>query len=356
MKQYPFALYLLFVVFLSLEGFSQTFFSDSSSVYYVRLKNANEYLGKITNRTNGQIFLKDQIKGDVVLQQMDVRAIELANSSFLILIETNDNNYVFGTITDKNSQQIVIQTEKLGEVIIANYLVKQIRIIRKEEIHNGEYWYPNIHASQMMIGATAIPLKKGVGRYDMFDFLMHQFRYGITDNVSLVAGSLVPFSGFIAARYGRKVRPNFYLGGGVSLNVSFYRQLNDLDVGFLNGVMTYGSESSNITAGLGWTFFRSVLNGRATSGLAFTSSNLPITTLGAQLRITKRTYFVTENYFYTQLANSGTSGRTKQSILSGALRFASRKKSITVGLWLYLAQVDNIVFPHIGYAHYFGKN
>ncbi len=346
--------FLLILVVAGWSGFAQGFYSDSSAVYYVRLKNATEYLGKITNRSAGQIFISDKIKGEVVLNQSEVRSIELAGNTFLVLVETNEKNTFFGTVTEKNGNQLVLQSEVLGEIIIPTINIKSIKIIRREHIHNGEYWYPNIHASQLLIGATAIPLKKGEGKYDMTDFFVNQVRYGVTDNVSLLFGTVVPYSGVLSARYGKKVKPQLYLGGGATFNFSFWSNLKGINIGYINGVMTYGNESNNVTAGLGWAFYPAVLAGRTVSGLAFSSTTLPMTTFGAQARVAKGTYLLTENYFFS-LTNGLSGARTRQSFLSGALRFARQKRSLTVGIWLYLGAIDNGLFPHIAYSRYIGR-
>ena len=347
--------FLSILILIGCNGFVQGFYSDSSAVYYIRLKNASEYLAKITNRSAGQIFITDKIKGEVVLSQLDVRSIELANNNFLILVETNDKNVFFGTVTEKNGSQLILQSETLGEIIIPTIAIKSIKIIRREHIHNGEYWYPNNHASQLLLGATAIPLRKGEGRYEITDLFVNQVRYGITDNFSMMVGSVVPYTGFFSARFGKKVKPKLYLGGGATLNVALWKGLNDVNIAYFNGVMTYGNESSNLTAGLGWALFPSALAGRTSSGLAFSNATLPMTTVGAQLRVSKGTYLVTENYFFT-IGNNGTIGaRTRQSFLSGALRFARQKRALTLGLWVYLGQVDSGIFPHVSYARSIGK-
>lgn len=334
--------------------FGQDFVRDSSALYYIKLKNKSEYLAEIVSRNFKELIILDKIKGEVKLTQSQIVTIELAGKNYLWLIETVDNRF-FGEVIYKNNQEIMLRTENMGQMAIPLISVKSAKIIKSEWIHQGTYWGPNPNASRLLFSATAIPLKRGESYYEMTDILIHQYRYGVTDNFSILGGSILPFSAFVSARYAQKIKPKLYMGGGAIVNFSFYRNLNDLDLAFVNGLATYGNESSNITVGVGMTFFRSSVIGRASSGIAITNSGLPITMLGAQVRLAKRITLVTENYFFSRLANSVNNIRQRESVLSGAMRIQGERKSFEFGLLLNLTLNDNFVIPHIGSTYYFGR-
>jgi len=349
-RLFLFVLFNLWCIF----AIGQDFVRDSSSLYYIRLKNKTEFLAEIISRNFKELIIHDKIKGEVNLTQSQIVTIELAGKNYLWLIETVDNRF-FGEVVYKNNQEIMLNTENMGQMAIPLISVKSTRIIKSEWIHNGTYWGPNPNASRLLFSATAIPLKKGESFYELTDVLIHQYRYGVTDNFSVLGGSILPFSAFVSARYAQKVKPKLYMGGGAIVNFSFYRNLKELDLAFVNGLATYGNESSNITVGVGMTFFRSAVIGRASSGIAITNSGLPITLLGAQVRLAKRISLVTENYFFSRLTNTGTNIRQRESVLSGAMRIQGERKSFEFGLLLNLTLNENIVIPHIGYTYYFGR-
>ncbi|MCP3930820.1 MAG: hypothetical protein GY705_17165 [Bacteroidetes bacterium] len=211
---------------------------------------------------------------------------EKLQSGDYVEIKTQDGNKFYGEVIERNTENIVIETSSVGKITVSVREVRQVKIISKEQIKKGKYWFENPNATRNYFGPTAIPMRKGEGYYQNFYIVFNGVNYGVTDNVTIgmAAVPLTWFSGgFNLGLTGKAAFPideNLYVGAGAI--VGAVQDAGISGIGF--GVATYGTRDNNLTAGLGYAFSNE-------------GTSRPILTLSGMLRVGRRFGLVTENWF-----------------------------------------------------------
>ena len=200
-------------------------------------------------------------------------------------IELNDHSIFIGNILKKDSVNLVMRTQSIPKLEIQISKIKSIEIVDKANLKNGNYWFPNPHASRYLYAPSAFNLKKGEGYYQNTLLVLNSFNVGITDNIS-IGGGLELFSTFNRSPI-FFITPKVHAGGGLLFaSVPFSSSISNrsyLGTAFLSG--TYGTKEHNITSSLGWGFIEGKFSQR------------PIITLSGMTRISKRAALVSENWF-----------------------------------------------------------
>ena len=151
------------------------------------------------------------------------------------------------------------------------------------------------------------------GYYQNIYGIVNIFGYGIGKHLSVLGGvELVSlFSGspaFITnVKYGTKLTNNLHVAGSFTYLFGLNELADDLNIGTVNALLTYGNKEHNITFGSGFAFARNQID------------NSGILTIGGMTRISKRFSLITENYVLT----SG-----EDAIFSGGFRLINKKSTI----------------------------
>jgi len=203
-------------------------------------------------------------------------------------VNTKDGNQFIGQIVEDAADSIQLETKAFGIIGIARHNIKSIRLLQLSK--DGNLWPQNHHSSRYFFGPTGFGLKKGEGYYQNNWVLLNQVSYGITDHFSLGAG-VVPFFLFGGYTLGPLwITPKLSyeykdvgLGGGALIGIV---PGEDVDAfGVVYGSTTFGDRDKNLTLGAGYFF----------SGDDF--SNSPTVSLSLMFRVTRKFYFISENYF-----------------------------------------------------------
>ena len=264
-------------------------------------------------------------------------------------VTLKDGSIFIGNIFKKDSSIIVMKTNFISKLEIQKEKVGQIEIIDKSSIHNNSYWFPNPHPTRYLFSPSAFSLKAGEGYYQNTYLFLNSFNVGLTDNVTIGGG----FE-FLSTFSGDGIRPVFFLTPKVAFKVSnkfhagvgaLYVNAGNIDnsssnrngLGITYAIGTYGTTDHNITGGLGWGFVKGEF------------SNRPIITISGMSRISKKTAFVSENWFVPDSEN----GILKYyDVFSYGLRFFG--ESIAVDLALInnrnIVEVFAIGFPFIDFV------
>ena len=197
-------------------------------------------------------------------------------------IETVDGNVYVGKIIKRTNGVIDFQTETIGKIQILESNVKSIQ----EILPNGKNWPSHFQSSFYFVFPSGYGLKKGEGTYQNIWIMFNTLTYGVTDKFSIGIGT-IPIFLFGADAFPVWVTPKFSIpvvddmfnvgvGGlvGSAGGESF---------GFMYGITTFGSRDANISIGLS-----KPVNEGPSDLLAL---------LNASIRISKKTYLLTENYF-----------------------------------------------------------
>lgn len=231
-------------------------------------------------------------------------------------VETIDENVYLGEILFQDANLVRLKTTTLGIISIPKDQIMIMRTV-KENAMLGEK-NRNAYASRYFFAPNAYNLKKGEGYYQNSWIFYNQASIGLSDRFSIGAG----------------VVPIFFFGGAptpvwITPKVSFPIQEDKINIaagalvgyvigeseslfGIVYGTSTFGSKDRNWTLGAGYGFISGEL------------AESPAITLGGVYRLSKRSYFLTENYFI----GFGGGGI---GLISAGGRWAGRKIGIDYG-------------------------
>lgn len=259
-----------------------------------------------------------------------------------IRITTTDGNVLMGVIVQENDTQITIQVEGIGEVTVQRVNIRNIQVIRPDQIRNGEYWFDNPHGTRYIFAPNAIGLRKGTGYYQNAWIFFNNVNYGLSDNFSIGAGLI----------------PGFLFGGGLDstpfwilpkLSIPMAGDKLHFGVGaMIGGIVgsgsgalfygsgTYGSTDNNLTIGLGYG---------ASDGEV---SSTPLVNISGMYRVKRTIYMLGELYVLPGIDESGV------ALLGG--RWAPENFAVDFGLVLPLADTGSFIgIPWLGVSIPFGN-
>lgn len=259
-----------------------------------------------------------------------------------IRITTTDGNVLMGEIVQENDDQIILQVDGIGEVTVQRTNIRNIQVIRPDQIRNGDYWFDNPHGTRYFFAPNAIGLQKGTGYYQNAWIFFNNVNYGLSDNFSIGAGMI----------------PGFLFGGGLDatpfwilpkLSIPVSGDQFHLGVGaMIGGIVgsgsgalfygsgTYGSTDNNLTVGLGY----------GASGGEI--SNTPLVNISGMYRAKRTIYMLGELYFLPGIDGSGI------ALLGG--RWAPENFAVDFGLVMPLADTGGFIgVPWLGVSIPFGN-
>ncbi len=339
--------------------------SDSLSIYIIKLNDNTELSGKIIEKTSSEIVFYDITIGKVKIPLSKVKSITRHTGDMYCILTTNDDKTFTGLIVSQNEKEVTLKTESLGDLVISNTKIKDIKIVEKDEIVNGKYFFPNPHPTRYFFGPSAIPLKKGEGYFQNAWILANSVQLGVTDHFSIGGGMVIPFLFFITPKFGYKVADYVHVGGGLIIASTISKDAN-FGVGAAYGSVTLGSLENNFTINAGWGAVKeanSVYNTQTQSykeSSAWTLSKRPMFTFSGMARIARKFAIVSENWvFSTKDGNYNYStGRTTythtyHTVLSAGFRFLGEKNSFDFGLAVPVIKESTIGIPYLDYVFKF---
>lgn len=215
---------------------------------------------------------------------------QFASDTVRYIIETNDKNEFMGKIISQDNDFIVIETEFLGELKIPRSFIQSMTRITPTDLNAGEYWFENPHATRYFYSPNGYNLKKDEAYYQNTWVVFNQLSYGLSDNISIGTGMMPLFlfgagvaPAWITPKIGFPVIKD-KLNVGVGVLAATVIGEGDFGFGIAYGAVTHGSRDKNSTLGLGWTY--------SSDGL----SDYPTFSFSAMTRLSKKGYFITENY------------------------------------------------------------
>lgn len=207
-------------------------------------------------------------------------------------ISTIDDNEYTGYILSETAEAIELKTGTIGIITIPISQVKKREQLISDASTNFLLWPENPMASRYFWANSGFNIKKGDGYYQNTWVLFNHAQFGIADNFSLGVGMmpLFLFAGaptplWISPKVTFPIQEKVHLGVGVLGGTLLGRDVDVVGFGFAYGNATFGSTSTNISAGLGYGFADGEFADRPTLSLA------------GMFRTGKRGYIITENYY-----------------------------------------------------------
>lgn len=282
---------------------------------------------------------------------------EVIDTSVIWRIETTDGNEFFGSIISKDTSTIHLSTKMLGVLTIPVSFITSSTLVSQDAIKQGEIWMRNLQASRYFYSPNGFGLEQGSGYYQNTWVLFNQLSFGFTDYFTVGVG-MVPLFFFGGAPTPVWITPKFSVpivkeklnvGGGALLGQIVGEDM--MTFGITYAVATVGSHDRNITAGFGYAF--------SDSGWS-----KPVINLNGMIRIGKRGYLLTENYFFSMfmedyIEEQDITVREKKNILVISIggRTVWPKLSIDYGLVTPFNMADEfIAIPWLGLTLPLGKN
>ncbi len=163
------------------------------------------------------------------------------------IITKNDGTIFIGNILTQDAREILIDTEKMGQVIIPKHEIREIRELKKGEItQNGEYIPAEVFSTRYFITSNGLPIEKGES-YILWNLYGPDFQFGVGKNFGvgvMTTWFAVPVIG--TAKYSIPVNNNVSLGLGLLLGTGSWEQ-PDFGLALPFGSLTMGDRRKNLT-------------------------------------------------------------------------------------------------------------
>lgn len=282
------------------------------------------------------------MSGTVFSQKDNIQVQKDSSYLFKFFDETS----LMGKVISVSDSAYVVQTKSLGNVTVVKSSIKNAELLNTENMVMGQYWFKNPNATRYLFSPSAIPLKKGEGYYQNTYLVLNSFYAGVTNNIAVGAGIefISTFSGypvfFATVKASGKIAEQFYGGGGIIwANAPYYDDNRDrISFGAVYGTFTFGNLNNNISVNTGFGYDQK--NGMGEH---------PIVSMSGMARLSRKTFFITENWFVpiTSYRN-----RSYYAVFSYGLRFSGEKISVDLALINSKDIAEELVvgFPFVGFA------
>lgn len=276
-------------------------------------------------------------------------AFEKSDTAQVWQIVTLDGNSHIGKILDKTQGNISLQTQTLGLITIPYSQIKTTQLVHKSQVIDGDFWYESPHNTRYFWSPSGYGLHKGEGYYQNIWVLFNQVSYGFTDYFSLGVGILPTFffggSGFpfwVTPKVSVPIaKDKFNFGAGVLYinGVGDFSGTNGVGLGY--GVLTAGSRDRNFSLGFGFGFS----DGEQSRAVVINASGC--------YRVSKKFSLLTENYIIPLASTSRYEAYTV-GILSVGGRYGGRNIAVDFGLFAPIDEGIYFALPWLGLNVPFG--
>jgi hypothetical protein len=176
------------------------------------------------------------------------------------IYEFRDGTTIIGTFVKEESGNVYITDMKGKDTYIPNVMIAQTYEVSDENLKNGEYWFPNLHDTRYFFSPSAFGLEQGEGYFGHSYWVMWQAQYGITDALSIGAGtSFFGYPATLNAKYSFNIDNDLNAAlGWFWVGNLFYDSDERSLLNMPYAVITKGSKENNITLGAAYNFIESV--------------------------------------------------------------------------------------------------
>ena len=176
------------------------------------------------------------------------------------IYEFRDGTTIIGTFVKEENGNVYITDMKGKDTYIPNVMIAQTYEVSDENLKNGEYWFPNLHDTRYFFSPSAFGLEQGEGYFSHSYWVMWQAQYGITDELSIGAGTaLWGYPATLNAKYSFNIDNDLNAAlGWFWVGDLFYDSDERSLLNMPYAVITKGSKENNFTLGAAYNFIESV--------------------------------------------------------------------------------------------------
>jgi hypothetical protein len=246
-----------------------------------------------------------------------------------VQVTLKDGSELIGHVVTESAENVTFKTLSGVEIELERVKIKAIEPVQGEW-RGEEFQLRDPNATRLFFAPSARALKKGTGYFSTYQIFFPMMAVGLTDFVTLSGGmSLLPGAEEQLLYFAPKARlvhqDKLDLSAGI-----LYMTVVDENFGISYGIATYSGSQMAVTGGLGWGFVDGDF------------ARDPFVLLGLESRLSKRTKFISENWFLP-----GDNGH----VFSFGLRFFGKKLAADFALLRFSEMGDGFPFvPWIGFA------
>ncbi|HLL55369.1 MAG TPA: hypothetical protein VK447_17555 [Myxococcaceae bacterium] len=214
-------------------------------------------------------------------------------------ITLSDGQVILGRIISRDEQNTVVELGSGARMTLSSNSINEVKTEKGAKIEEGKVWLPDANRTRYLYAPSAMMLRQGEGYFSQKELFFSAASVGITDNISLLAGAVVPawfvpsgFNFIFAAKVGFSLNENFHLAGGAETIVLPFVS-GFPGAGFVFAAATVGGPNLHGTIAVGRPF--------AFSTTGSQSLGEAIITLNGAYRINNTFGLVSENWIFPGL-------------------------------------------------------
>jgi len=316
--------------------------NDTSVFFNVIMNDGNTLSGKIKKYNKNSFIIEDLNFGEIKINPANVKEIVSENMNELYHFKLINGNELYGKIVKRTKSDVIIESKTLGTVTLPYGNIKSMNIAKEGNMVGNDFWFSNPNNTRYYFAPSAYNLKKGEAYYQNVYLIMNSANYGITDNISIGGGVILPFAVYLTPKISFKITERFHAGVGVFAGV--IPGPSTFGIGY--GLITYGSNEHNLTIGTGYGFFEDEV------------MKHPIVTINGMTRISKRIALVTENWMIPDVDRDDTFN-TEKNVYRPFFSFGLRTmwEKITLDFALVngyeISEILLVGLPYIDFVYKF---
>jgi hypothetical protein len=246
-----------------------------------------------------------------------------------------DGTHAYGHVERVDGPIVTFKTTAGAAIAVNASEIVSIRPV-SGRIVAGEFRRQDPNPTRLFFGPTARSLKQGEGYAGVYEILLPFVQIGITDRVSVGAGTPLIFGDGSAHPFWITPKVQVFERGATQASVGVMHFLNvgDGTLGIAYVVGTRGTPDSAITGGIGYAYDRSY----------DTSNGAAVVMIGGEHRVKRGMKVMTENYVF----NGG-------AILTGGVRWLGEHFSADLALVVPTDGSWAIAFPLVNVVYSFTR-
>ncbi len=243
-----------------------------------------------------------------------------SDTSKYYIVTKTDGKKITGKILSQDAREVLINTPKLGQIIIPKHEIDEIKECSAEEVNDSN----ELFSTRYFLTTNGFPMKKGES-YVQISLYGIDYQAAITNRINvgiMTSWFAIPIIGTI--KYSKQINENLHLGTGLLLGTGSWGAPS-FKLALPYGVATYGNTSTNITLSLGYGSISNKFDTYDYLSNTYTSKNQThgnfLASIGAKVKLSEKLSFVFDSFYVP----NGSSTTTLESDINGSPIYTTTK-------------------------------
>jgi len=278
--------------------------------------------GLLLSENKSELRVYEFNVGEIQVPKAEIKNQESLQLDSTLVVETTNGLQYTGRFVGSKDARLCMVVSWMDTLRVPFSLISNILVADAYHKMKGTGWFQNPNATRYFFAPSGIPLRKKEGYFQNAYLLANSANVGITNNLTLGGGVVIPLLFYITPKLSYKISKHMYAGVGLIYAQSFITSIN-IGAGIGYGLITVGSAEHNLTIGAGY--------GYARSDNAYKETPMPVMTINGMTRIGKKVSLVTENWFIPRLGYNTIRTITDVNGMSYTESYFLNKKNYGVG-------------------------